>query len=92
VARSDVEVVYLCVAGEAIANKSFVVIRSISTCHVKRFVPQRAISDVMVHVNCIGHVLSVVLPPATECTQAFLKLEFLSAACFFANVFVCVRN
>jgi hypothetical protein len=83
VARSDVEVAYLCVAGVAIANKSLVVIRSISTCHVKRLVPQCANSDVVVHVNCIGHVLSVALPPVTECTQAFRKLEFLTAVCSF---------
>jgi hypothetical protein len=67
-AKREVEIVYLCVAGKAVANKSFVVIRSISTCHVKWLVPRCAISDVVVHVNCIRHVLSVALPSVTECT------------------------
>jgi hypothetical protein len=65
----DAEVVYLCVAGPAVANKSLVEIRSTNTCHVKWLVPQCTFSDVVVHVNCIGHVLGVALPPVTKCKQ-----------------------
>jgi len=65
----DVEVVYLCVASPAVTNKSFVVIRSTSTCHVKWLVPQCVFSDVVVHVNFIRHVFGVFLPPVTECKQ-----------------------
>jgi len=65
----DVEVVYLCVAGPAVANKSFVEIRSTSTCYVKWLVSHSAFSDVVVHVNWIRHVFSVALPPVTECKQ-----------------------
>jgi len=46
-----VELVYLCVAAPAVANKSIVEIRSTNTCHVKWLVPQCAFSDVVVHVN-----------------------------------------
>ena len=66
----DVEVVYLCVAGRAVTNKSFVVIRSTNTCHIKWLVPLYAFSDVVIHVNCIRHVFGVELPPVTECKQA----------------------
>jgi len=65
----DVEVVYLCVAVRAIANKSLVKIRSTNTCHVKWLVPHCAFSDAVVHVNCIRHVLGVTPPPVTECKQ-----------------------
>ena len=77
----DLEVVYLCVAGEAVANKSFVEFRSTNTCYVKWLVPHSAFSDVVVHVNCIRHVFGVVLPPVTECTKQVHKLEILSVVC-----------
>ena len=64
-----VEVVYLCVAGPAVANKSFVVIRSTNTGHIKWLVPQCAFSDFVIHVNFIRHVFDVFLPPVTECKE-----------------------
>jgi len=79
----DVEIVYLCVAGPAVASKSFVVFRSTSTCYVKWLVPLCVFSDVVVHVNCIRHVFGVVLPPVTECNKEVRKLEILSAVCSF---------
>jgi len=65
----DVELVYLCVAGRTVANKSLVEIRSTNTCHVKWLVPQCTFSDVVVHVNCIRHVFGVAFPPVTESKQ-----------------------
>jgi len=64
--------VYLCVAGVAVANKSFVEIRCTNTCYVKWLVPHSAFSDVVVHVNCIRHVFRVALLPVTECHNKFI--------------------